>query len=545
MPSYLTGSAVVCPQPVVADAAAEILAAGGNAVDAAVAGMAMQGVVDPLMCGLGGYGVMTVHEAATGRNTVLDFFARAPYSVEEGAAQGDLVREFTYDYGFVVEDGHNEIGHRSVATPGTVAGMATALRMFGSMPWSAVLEPAAALAEDGFALSPAQQSSWYSDDGPDKPGGLQRMSYSATGRDLYTDDGRPLPVGHRVRNPDLASTLRHLIRHGPEEFYRGALADAMVADLQKHESLLSAADFDKFAVAESAPLTARYRGATLMFPGYPGGGVSILGALNLLALRDQGSEWPTADAVGDVTAALHAALEDKFAYLAGSRDQPIPVDMLISEEYARLRAAMPAGWRPDPESVRLHAAEPRSTTHIAVVDGHGNAVAATHTLASGSGVITPGLGFMFNNFMHGYDPRPGRWNSLRPGATRAASMSPGLVFDEHRQLTGVVGASGSTRIVSALVQVLSHLIDRGWDPWRAVAAPRVNVQLDGSVQCEGRLPGAVVGAIEQSGRRVRKHLANYDPYFGKAHVLWRDPSSGRWSGAADPRGDGGTAIVAA
>lgn len=541
----MSGSAVVCPQPVVADAAAEILAAGGNAVDAAVAAMAMQGVVDPLMCGLGGYGVMTIHSADTGQNVVLDFFARAPFAVEEGAGQGELVREFAYDYGFVLEDGSNEIGHRSVATPGTVAGMATALRQFGSMPWSAVLEPAATLAEDGFALTPAHHASWYADDGPDKPGGLQRMGHSTPGRALYTDDGRPLPLGHKVRNPDLAATLRHLMHHGAEDFYRGELAEAMLADLQLHQSLLAATDFDRFEVTQSAPLTATYRDVTLMVPGYPGGGLSILGALALMDLRELDADWPSAGAVSDLGAALHSALEDKFTYLAGSRDSPIPVEMLISKDYAQLRAAMPAGWRLDPQSVRLQNAEPPSTTHIAVVDQHGNAVAATHTLASGSGVITPGLGFMFNNFMHGYDPRPGRWNSLRPGATRPASMSPGLVFDHDGALRGVLGASGSTRIVSALVQVISHLVDRGWDPWRAVAAPRINVQLDGSVQCEGRFPRDVVRAIENSGRRVRKHLANYDPYFGKAHVLWRHSPSDRWSGAADPRGDGGAAIVTA
>ncbi len=543
----LTSAAVVCPQPVVADIAAEVLRQGGNAVDAMVAAIAAQGVVDPLMCGLGGYGVMTVHRAATRQNVVLDFFARAPLAVEEGGTSDALLREFSYDYGFIVEGGHNEIGHRSVATPGTVAGMARALELYGSMSWRAVLEPAVALAEDGFEVTEAQRISWYSHDGPDKPGGLERMAHSDDGRSLYTNDGEPLPLGHRLRNRDLAATLRHLMRSGAQDFYRGELAEAMVADFQAHGSALSTADFTSFAVSEAAPLTSVYRGATLAFPGFPGGGLSILAALNLLEVRrgDAIADWPTAAAISTVAEALQAALKDKSTYLAGHRDIPIPVDMLISPEYAKQRAlvaAVPAADH-DPISAHLLETEPPSTTHIAVVDRNGNAAAATHTLASGSGVITPGLGFMFNNFMHGYDPRPGKWNSLRPGATRPASMSPGLVFDDAGALIGVLGASGSTRIVTALVQVVSHLLDRRWDPWHAVGAPRINVQLDGSVQCEGRIPGPVVHAVEASGRPVHRHLRNYDPYFGKAHVLWRPDASDDWTGAADPRGDGGTSIV--
>src|SRR5262249_55507931 len=159
---------------------------------------------------------------------------------------------------------------------GTVAGMAMALERFGTMPWSTVLEPAAVLAEEGFQLTEAQHVSWYSYDGPDKPGGLVRMSYSDDGRALYTDDGMPLEPGHRVRNPDLANTLRHLMNHGARDFYRGALAEAMLAELAAYGSQLSAADFADYEVSEHPPLTTTYRDTTLAFPGFPGGGVSIL-----------------------------------------------------------------------------------------------------------------------------------------------------------------------------------------------------------------------------------------------------------------------------
>ncbi|MBB5786903.1 gamma-glutamyltransferase family protein [Jiangella mangrovi] len=533
-------SIVVCPQPLAAEAARDVLEAGGNAVDACVTAAVVQGVVDPLMCGFGGYGVMSVR-TADGEVTTLDFFGRAPLAAVEGEHSDKLRSEFAYDYGFVLEGGENEIGYGSIATPGTVAGLATALERFGSLPWAGVLEPALGVATDGYLVTHANREQWTSADGPDKPGAQTRLLYSEPGRAMFAPDGDLVAVGSRIRNGDLAETLRRLMKAGAADFYTGEVGRAIAADLRAGGSALTEADLTAFVPEVSAPLRGSYRGYGIAVPPLPSGGFSVLQALNVLEVLfpDGLPDWLSADGVAGTADALVAAIGDKFTHLAGSRDTALPIDDLLSKEHAReLAAALRAGAADDENDT-----EPPSTTHVAVVDAAGNAAAVTHTLASGSGVFTPGLGFMYNNFLHGYDPRPGRWNSLRPGGTRPASMSPGFVTDAGGDLVGVFGATGSTRIVTSIVQVLSHLIDRSWDPHRAVSAPRINAQRDGRIQLEGRFPSDVVRSLTAAGRPVQQHLRNYDSYFGKAHVLWNAHGAG-WEGVADPRADGGTALVA-
>jgi len=537
--------AVVCPQPVVAEVALDVLAEGGNAVDAVVSGAMVQGVVDPLMCGPGGYGVMTVHEAGSGRTTVLDFFARAPLASVEGVSGGRLLSEFSQDYGYIVEGLANEVGYRSIATPGTVAGLGLACERFGTRPWSAALEPALAVARDGFTVTLQARAPWAEGDGPDKPGGATRMAFSETGRALYLDaDGAIVPTGHVVRNPDLAHTLERLAAAGPQDFYTGEIAAAIVADTAVGGSDLDAEDLRAFQVGVTEPVVGTYRGRRILLPGYPAGGPSVLQALGVLEVLAPGGpgDWVEGPGALALATALHAAILDKYEVFAGPRDQQVSVQEMLAPQrlqaLAQRVAAQPAGAAAGSHGLDV---EPASTTHLAVVDAQGNAAAVTHTLASGSGVITGGLGFMYNNFLHGFDPRAGRWNSLRPGATRPASMSPGLVLDGDGSVSAVVGATGSTRIVSSLVQVLSHLLDRGWDPVRAVSAPRVNAQRSGAVQLEGRFPDSALAHVRAAGREAVRHPRNYDPYFGKAHVLAR--TAGGWDGAADPRGDGGIARV--
>jgi gamma-glutamyltranspeptidase/glutathione hydrolase len=532
----------------VAEAALDVLTQGGNAVDAAVTGAMVQGVIDPLMCGPGGYGVMTIHEAASRRTTVLDFFGLAPRKTVEGASGAKLVSEFSRDYGYIVEGGENEVGYRSIATPGTIAGLALALEQFGSTPWATALGPAHAVARDGYQVTQAQHEQWNDTDDPDKPGNRTRLAFSDSGRTLYFDGtGGVRAVGETIRNSELASTIERLMRAGADDFYTGELAAAIVADLQAGGSDIDAEDLRAFRPNRTAPLAGSYRGRRILVPGFPGGGLSIIQALQVLELLQRGAPpvWIAGAGVLPVAAALGAALEDKYTYLAGPRDTEIPLEFLLSAEHTEEMArSVQAG-----ELLGASVAdagfdrETASTTHIAVIDDHGNAAAVTHTLASGSGVITAGLGFMFNNFMHGFDPRPGRWNSLRPGATRPASMSPGLVLDSTGELLTVFGASGSTRIVSSLVQVLAHMADRGWDALRAVSAPRMNVQRGGSVQLEGRFPAAAVRRIGASGREAERYPRNYDPYFGKVHILTRAAADQPWDGAADPRADGGVALL--
>lgn len=528
---------VVCPQPVAAEAAAEVLRNGGNAVDALVAGALVQGVADPLMCGLGGYGIMLVHEAGGDRDHVLDFFSRAPGGVEEGNA-GKLLREFDYDYGFILEGDDNEVGYASIAIPGEVAGLSRALERFGTRSWAATLEPAIALADRGVPVTPSLRGYMAEPASSDKPSTLDRICTTEASRALFSRDGEVFAVGDRLDRTDLAATLRRLAKAGPRDFYEGSIAEEMVADLAANGSLIDAADLAGFAVVEADATRAPYRDVSLSVARFPSGGPTVVEALNLLELQGPvESDWLSAESVLPMSRALRLAIEDKYRFLAGERVGEFNDDILLDRAHA---AALLAST-PDPvRDVRDD--ESRDTTHIAVIDRWGNAAALTHTLASGSGVVTPGLGFMYNNFMHGFDPRPGKWNSVRPHGTRPASMCPTMLYRDD-DLVAVVGAAGSTRIVSSIVQVVSHLVDRGWDPAAAVMAPRLNCQRNGLIQLEGRFPESVVTGVNDQGWTSRRSLHNYDSYFGRVMLL-AQTANGGWAGAGDPRGDSGTALLA-
>jgi gamma-glutamyltranspeptidase/glutathione hydrolase len=180
------------------------------------------------------------------------------------------------------------------------------------------------------------------------------------------------------------------------------------------------------------------------------------------------------------------------------------------------------------------------TTHVCVVDDAGNAVSLTHTLGSASGVVTPGLGFGYNDYMNCFDPRPGRPNSIGPGKTRVTMMTPAVVTDGHRKLRAVIGAPGGTKIVTGVLQVLVNVIDHEMSPVEAVSAPRVDFQAD-VVQAEGRIPRVVCEGLERLGYTVNRRTLSYDSYFARPQLIVAEPD-GSMSGASDPRKDGGAAF---
>jgi gamma-glutamyltranspeptidase/glutathione hydrolase len=225
------------------------------------------------------------------------------------------------------------------------------------------------------------------------------------------------------------------------------------------------------------------------------------------------------------------AVADRERHIADPRFVDIPTGTLADKEYAaRAREAIGAG---------AGAHDRSDTTHVCAVDDAGNAVSLTHTLGSASGVVTPGLGFGYNDYMNCFDPRPGTPNSVRPGKTRVTMMTPTMVFDGGR-LRICIGAPGGTKIVTGILQVLVNLLDHRMSPVEAVSAPRVDFQGD-VVQAEARIPNAVSLGLEKLGYRVNRRTLNYDSYFARPQVIAAG-AGGRFSGASDPRKDGGTAL---
>jgi gamma-glutamyltranspeptidase/glutathione hydrolase len=518
---------IVCPQPQAAEAGLSVLRAGGNAVDAAVATAFVQGVIDPMMCGLGGCGVMLVRRAG-GRDEVIEFYARAGSRVREGQWESRFIREAADRYGYVLEGWVNDCGYQSVGVPGTVAGLAEALRRHGSLSWAEALQPAISQARHGCLVTGTVHDYWTRDLGPDVVPNDRRIQWTPGARRIYTKDGALFAVGEVIPNPDLASTYERLAAAGPEDFYRGEIADAIAADFRANGGFISAEDLAWYRPRVSPPLRGTYRGRRVVAAGPPAGGLTLLQMLNYLEGFDlAASGWPSAEAARARVEAMAWAVGEREAHLGDPLFASIQVDELVAKEHAAAARV-------------LH--ESPTTTHVGVVDGAGNAVSLTHTLGASSGVVTPGLGFNYNNYLNCFDPRPGRINSLGPGKTRVTMMVPTMVFgSEGGALEVVAGAPGGPRIVTGVLQTLLNLLDHRMSPVEAVSAPRLDFQRD-QVQAELRMPADVLDGLRAAGYQVNRRALGYDPYFAKAQIIQVAPD-GTLHGASDPRGDGGIALT--
>ena len=519
---------IVCPQPVAAEAGREVLRAGGNAVDAAVTTALVQGVIDPMMCGIGGSGVMLVHLAGgTPRQEVIEFYARAGSGVREDQWEHLFLREAADRYGYVLEGWVNDCGYQSVGVPGTVAGLAAALRRHGTISWADAIRPGLEAARRGMEVTGNVRTFWTTDYGPDVAASVARIQWTAEAARIYTRGGQLYALGETVANPDLARTYDRLASAGPEDFYRGEIAAAIAADFAANGGFISREDLAGYEPRVVAPVLGSYRGRRLVVPGPPAGGMTLLMMLNYLEGVDlTGCAWPSPEAARHRVDAMGWATAEREEHLADPLFTPVPVASLTAKEYA----AAARGAHDSP-----------TTTHVCVVDGAGNAVSMTHTLGSSSGVVTPGLGFNWNNYLNCFDPRPGRINSLAPGKTRVTMMVPTMMMAGDRPEV-VLGAPGGTRIVNGVLQTLLNLVDHGMTPLEAVAAPRVDFQGE-TVQAEQRIPSDVVEALRARGYRVHRRPGSYEGYFSRVQVI-HVGADGTLRGASDPRGDGGIALQA-
>ena len=516
---------IVCPQPLAAEIGLDVMRRGGNAVDAAVTCAFVQGVIDPQMCGLGGCGVMLVHSPQEG-DALLEFYATAGSLVREDQWEQLFVREAADRYGYVLEGWVNDVGYQSVCVPGTVAGLHQALTRFGSITWEEAIEPAIPLARNGFPVSGYVHGFWTMDYGPDVVPNAQRIQTTPAARAIYTHDGELYAIGETMVQADLARTLETLAAEGPDAFYRGAIADAMVADLSAHRGFITKEDLESYKVNVTEPIRGTYRGLQVVAAGPPAGGLTLLQMLNFLEGYDLGAAgWPSTEAARLLVEAMAWAVADRELHIADPRFVDIPTGALADTHYAA--------------KAREVVADRADTTHVCVVDDGGNAVSLTHTLGSSSGVVTPGLGFGYNDYMNCFDPRPGRPNSLRPGKTRVTMMTPTMVFD-GRKLRVVTGAPGGTKIVTGVLQALVNVLDHEMSAVEAVNAARIDFQGE-VVQAEARIPRAVVEGLERHGYRVNRRTLSYDSYFSRPQVIVAD-RDGFLSGASDPRKDGGAAF---
>lgn len=518
---------IVCPQPAAAEIGLEVLRRGGNAVDAAVTCAFVQGVIDPQMCGIGGCGAILVHSPQHG-DALLEFYATAGSRVREDQWASIFIREAADRYGYVLEGSVNDVGYQSVAVPGTVAGLYEALTRFGTISWPQAIEPAIPLALEGFPVSGYMHGYWTTDYGPDVVPNAQRIQATPAAKAIYTHDGALYAIGERMVQRDYGHTLQRLAAEGPDVFYKGSIADAIAADFTAHGGFITKEDLETYSVNVTEPIRGTYRGLQVAAAGPPAGGLTLLQMLNFLEGYDLGAHgWPSTEAARLLVEAMAWAVADRERYIADPRFVEVPTGELADKHYA-------AGAR---ELAQAH--DRADTTHVCVVDDAGNAVSLTHTLGSASGVVTPGLGFGYNDYMNCFDPRPGRPNSIAPGKTRVTMMTPAMILHGGR-LRVCVGAPGGTKIVTGILQVLVNVLDHDMTAVEAVSAPRIDFQGD-VVQAEGRIPRGVTDGLEKLGYKVNRHILNYDSYFSRPQVIVVG-KDGLMSGASDPRKDGGVAL---
>ncbi len=531
---------ISAPQPEAAEAGADVLRGGGNAVDAAVACALVQTAVDPLMCGIAGFGTMHVFlpggDAGAGSHRVVDFHGRAPLAVREDM-WADLVRGEAEDgFGFLLEGAVNEIGYQSIATPMTLRALDTALERYGTRRLSDLLPPAIAYCEDGFQVRPHVSAYW--NEGPvwGRIAHTEYLTRFEATREVYLrPDGRVPGVGDTVRNPDMGRTYRRIAEHGAEDFYTGGIAARIVADIERGGGLLSAEDLARATPDETEPLWGTYRGHRVSTNRPPGGGVMVLEMLNILEnfdLAAMGHNSPEYIAV--VSEAMKIATVDKDTRIGDPRHFETPVAELTSKEYgARMAERIRGGEKTHVPRLNAGGGESKGTTHVCVVDGHGNCVSLTHSLGRPSGVVTEGLGFMYNGCMGVFDPRPGRAGSLAPSKARFTAMCPTILFDEEGPWF-VAGAPGGTFITMGVLQSILNAVDFGMSAQESVAAPRFCTTSD-TIDVTNRILRRTERALRDLGYPVRRSPLSFS--FAGVHAL-RRTAAGGWEGGADPGRDG-------
>lgn len=529
---------IVAPQPEAAEAGAQVLRRGGNAVDAAIAAAFVQGVADPLMCGIGGFGSMQVHLPKRGVHEVLEFYARAPLAARPDMWADRLRGQSRDGFAFLLEGGISEQGYLAVCTPGSVKGYAEALSRYGTFDWADAMAPAIALAQRGVMVRPHMHWFWSQDQkGSGQVNTADKLRLTRTGQTLYfRPDGSVKRPGDMLHNPDMARTLERLAKGGPELFYTGTLAEEMAADFAANGGLITQEDFAAYTLSVVEPIWGSYRGHRISTSPPPASGMSMLEMLHILEHFDLAAlGYGSAAHVRLLAEAMKRMTIDKDRHMGDPAYVDVPVARLISKEYAaELAAAIRSGERARVK--RLDGGD-RDTTHISVVDKDGNAVALTHTLGSPSGAITEGLGFIYNGTMSRFDPRPGHAASIAPGKRRASSAAPTIVFKDDRPFI-VIGAPGGSYIAPAVAQGIMNVIDFGMTMLEAVAAPRV-MGVSDAIDVSNRITHEVTDALAADGYDVKRSWMSYA--FAALHGI--RIADGRLDGGADPQRDGMALLV--
>lgn len=525
---------VATAEPHATRAAVEVLRAGGSAADGVVTAALVLAVTEPYASGLGGGGFVVGWNEASGQPYAMDCRETAPAAATRGMYLNPEGR---------ADPGLSRTGALSVAVPGLVRGLWDLHQRYGRLPWPTLVQPAIDLARDGFAVSEmlAQRIEYHN----------ERGRLDAAAQRVFVPAGRPLPTGDTLCQSDLANTLAAIAEHGPDAFYAGPIADALTAAIRVAGGILTAADLAAYRTVWREPVRGEYKGLEIVgMPPPSSGGVHLVQMLNILEGFDLGAAgYGSAAAWHPMLEAMKFAFADRSRFLGDPDHVDVPVAWLIGRAHADsqraridLRRALP------PSSIEGTPRGPESdhTTHLSIVDGWGNAAAATLTinLGFGSGMIASGTGVILNDEMDDFAAAPGtpnafglvqgERNAVGPGRRPLSSMTPTILLREGR-VEMVVGSPGGSKIITATLQTIINVVDHGMDALQAVSVPRVHHQWSPTTAYHEYfgLPLETRLVLEGQGHELTARSP-----MGNVQLIVRDSENKRWTGASDPRGMG-------
>ncbi len=526
---------VAAGDPQTAAVGAAMLKMGGNAVDAAVAAAFASFVAESVLVNVGGGGMALVVDSKNGQPDrphqaiAYDFFSTMP----SGKLGDDAdFRKILVDFG--PEQQPFYIGRASVAVPGVVAGLCAMAEVHGTLPLAKLLEPAARLAREGIVLSEALA---YVLD-------ILTPIFTDTPQlaAIFAPNGRVYQAGERMSFPALSRTLTQLGDEGPALFYTGTVGQAIVEDQQAHGGLITAHDLTSYKVKQTAPVRLGYRGHTVLLPPpSSSGGVLIAFAFKLLeTVNVAGLPHNSFEHVRLLTEVMRLTNLARATWDTSQGPDAERIEQFLSAEHVvrhrhELLAALKA--KPLPAEPEFPAG-PGDTTHISVVDGQGLVVSVTTSAGENAGFVVGDTGVCLNNMLGEIDLHPQGFHRLPPGTRLTTMMSPVVVLRDGKPVLAV-GSGGSNRLRSAIMQVISNVIDFGLPLPDAVDAPRVHFEGD-VLQVEGGIAGSVVRKLEQVGYRVN-HWPGRNMFFGGAHAVAQQGD--RLVAAGDGRRGGSVAVV--
>lgn len=501
----------------------DIIANGGNAIDAAVAvGFAMS-TVESYYSGLGGGGYMLIRFAETGETVFIDFRETAPTGANPDWWPKDENGEWAGYYDM-------QIGPQGIAVPGYVKGMMYALETYGTMDREQVLSPSVELATKGFPVGAYMRDTltehydWY--------------TYTDETEKIYFNDGLPYEVGDIYTNPELGETIQKIIDQGADVFYTGEIAEAIVETANKYGNTMTMEDLANYEVKVRTPVSGNYRGYTVISsPPSSSGGTSVVEILNMLENFDVSSlEVNSSEYINLFAETFKIAFADRAEYIADTDFTDVPLEGLQSKEFAAERASLiELGTTKDYLAGEPYGFQGSNTTHFSIMDKEGNIVSVTQTNNGGCGITAEGTGVLLNGEMADFSTGYDNANSIEEGKRPLSSMSPTIILDENDEPFAAVGTPGSTRIITTMAQIVSHVIDHDMDIQDAIDTPRFFCD-GGDLYMETRIPESVANELSEMGYSIQR-TSDYDTYYGGVHGVVK-LDDGTLRGGADPRRDG-------